>query len=394
MRGMLRIRLRHKMFGALLIVVVAAMPGCQWRGLNSLPLPGTQGGGTGSFVVQAQLPDVGYIQQNSRVRVGDVNVGTITNIEWQGWHALVTMRLNGDVDLPANATAKIGQTSLLGSLHLELAPPVGVAPQGRLHNGSLIPLANSGAYPGTDQTLAALSLLLNGGGIGQVQDITAAFATAFAGREKDLRSLIGQIDQFAGHLNAQTGDIIAATDSFNNLVGQFADQKPVLDKALHTIPGALAVLADDREHLAEAFTAFGQFSALAADSVNQTKTNLVKEFQQVGPVLESLANTGVSEAGQPNLTRALDFLSTIPWPKKYLDKWVRGEYGNLTAVVDLTLSRLDGSFFTGTRWECHLTQLELQWGRTIGQVPSPCLAGYRGTPGNPLVVPYHLDQGP
>jgi len=41
----------------------------------------------------------------------------------KGWHALVTMRIDGDVELPANATAKLGQTSLLGSLHVELAPP-------------------------------------------------------------------------------------------------------------------------------------------------------------------------------------------------------------------------------------------------------------------------------
>ena len=93
------------------------------------------------------------------------------------------MTLNGDVDLPANATAKIGQTSLLGSLHIELAPPTDDPPQGRLHDGSLIPLSSAGAYPTTEQTLAAVSMLLNGGGIGQIQDITEAFSTAFAGRE-------------------------------------------------------------------------------------------------------------------------------------------------------------------------------------------------------------------
>ncbi|PWQ87052.1 mammalian cell entry protein, partial [Enterococcus faecium] len=79
-----------------------------------------------------------------------------------------------------------------------------------------------------------LSLLLNGGGVGQMQDITAALATAFAERESDLRSLIEQTDQFVGRLNTQTGDIIAASESFNNLVGQLADQKSVLDNALRT----------------------------------------------------------------------------------------------------------------------------------------------------------------
>ncbi len=79
------------------------------------------------------MPDVSNLQQNSRVRVGDVTVGNVTKIERQGWHALLTMRLNGDVDLPANATAKLGQTSLLGSLHVELAPPTDAPPQGKLH---------------------------------------------------------------------------------------------------------------------------------------------------------------------------------------------------------------------------------------------------------------------
>lgn len=376
-------RMVHRAWVVLLAVVLAgALGGCQWRGLNSLPMPGTQGQGAGAFTVTAQLPDVGYIEPNSRVRVGDANVGTITKIERQGWHALVTMRINGDVQLPANATATIGQTSLLGSLHLELAAPTDMAPQGRLYDGSLIPLANSGAYPSTDQTLAALSLLLNGGGIGQVQDITAAFATAFAGREKDLRSLIEQIDQFVGHVNAQTADIIAATDSFNNMVGQFADQKPVVDKALRTIPDALRVLADQRENLAQAADAFGKFGASAADGVHQSKDNLVKNFKAIVPVLQSLANAG------PDLTRSMSGILAVPWPVDTLANWIRGDYGNLTAIFDLTLSRLDNGLLTGTRFEGDLTELELQWGRTIGQLPSPYTAA------NPLVAPYHANQGP
>src|SRR5207244_5048921 len=137
---------------------------------NSLPLPGTEGHGAGAYTVQAQLPDVDNVQRNSRVRVGDVTVGSVTNIERQGWHALVTMSLNGDVVLPANATAKVGQTSLLGSKHIELSPPTNVPAEGPLHAGSLIPLSAGGAYPTTERTLAALSLILNGGGIGQIQD--------------------------------------------------------------------------------------------------------------------------------------------------------------------------------------------------------------------------------
>ncbi len=372
-------RVTASVLAALMLVVTS---GCGWRGVNSLPLPGTVGGGPSSYTVQAQLPDVANIQPNSRVRVGDVTVGNVTKIERQDWHALVTMTLNGDVALPANATATIGQTSLLGSLHIELAPPTTAAPQGRLANGSLIPLSAGGAFPSTEQTLAAVSLLLNGGGIGQLQDITQALSTAFTGRESDLRSLIEQFATFVGYLNDQSSDIIAATDSLNNLASQFAKNKPTLDTALRKIPDALAVLKDNRNTLAEALDKVGKLSALAADSVNQTKGSLVQELRDLGPVLQSLADAG------PSLTRSLSMLATFPWPNETLDNWVRGDYANLTGVFDLTLSRLDAGLFTGTRWEGDLTALEMQWGRTIGQMPSPYTAG------NPLVAPYRTDQGP
>jgi phospholipid/cholesterol/gamma-HCH transport system substrate-binding protein len=367
---------------ALAVLSVAAVSACSsWRGVNSLPLPGTQGNGPGAYTVEAQLPDVANIERNSRVRVGDVTVGNVSDIERQGWHALVTMTINGNVKLPANATATIGQTSLLGSLHIELAPPKDVAPQGVLHDGSIIPLTSGATFPSTEQTLASVSLLLNGGGLGQIQDITQALSVAFAGRENDLRSLIQQLDTFVRYVNDQKGDIIAAADSLNRLVGQFAAQKPVVDRALTSIPNALSVLKNQRDNLSDALAQLGKFSALVADSTNQTKENLVRELSDLGPVLQSLADAG------PALTRSLGLFSTFPFPKDTLTKWLRGDYANLTAVIDLTLSRIDSSLFTGTRYEGNLTNLEMQWGRTIGQLPSPY------TVRNPLVAPYHRDQG-
>lgn len=361
--------------------VVAATSGCAWRGLNSMPLPGTAGRGPGAYTIQAQLPDVRTIEPNSRVQVDDVTVGTVTKIERQGWHALLTMSIDGGVDLPANSTATVGQSGLLGSLHVELAAPTDVAPRGRLLDGSLIPLSSAGTYPSSEQMLSAISLLLNGGGIGQVQDITESLSTALAGREQDLRSLIEQLDRFTRYVNDQAADIIATTESLNNLAGQFADEKPLVDRALETIPDALRVISDERQTVVDALDQLGKFSALVADSTNQTKDSLVEELENLGPVLKSLADAG------PALTRSLGLFATFPFPTDNVGIWQRGDYANLTAVIDLTLSRLDASFLTGTRWEGDLTELELQWGRTIGQLPSP----YTG--GNPLLAAYNSDQG-
>jgi phospholipid/cholesterol/gamma-HCH transport system substrate-binding protein len=370
--------MRRMVAAALLVSCLSAMTGCGWRGLNSLSLPGTEGAGKGAYTIQAQLPDVVVIQPNTRVRVADVNVGNVTKIEVQDWHALVTMRINGDVHLPANSTAKVGQTSLLGSMHIELAPPTDETPKGELKDGSVIPLSRASTYPTTEQTLASVAILLNGGGIGHIQEITQAFATALAGRENDMRSLLSQLDTFVSQLHAQTDDIIAATESLNSLTGQVAARDQTVDKALTTIPQALAVLSDSRQKLVDAIDAVGKFSAVAASTINQTKESITANFRNLAPALRELANAG------PALTRGLDFLSTYPWVKSTVPNWFRGDFANITLVIDLTLSRIDAGLFTGTRWEGNLTELELQWGRTIGQMPSPYTAA------NPLIAPYHF----
>lgn len=364
------------------LAALAAVPGCEWRGLNSLSLPGTEGRGPGSYTISAQLPDVVAIQPNTRVRVGDVNVGNVTRVEVeagaQDWHALVTMRIDGGIHLPANSTAKVGQTSLLGSQHIELAPPADEPAQGDLKDGSLIPLSRASTYPTTEQTLASVSVLLNGGGLGQLQEINQAFAKALAGRETEMRSLLTQLDMFISQLNGQTDDIITATERLNSLAGQVAAKDRAVDRALTTIPQALAVLADSRTKLANAVDALGKFGAIAASTVDQTKDSLVDNLRNISPVLRELANAG------PALTRGLDFLSTYPWVKSKIPNWFRGDFANITLVIDLTLSRIDSGLFTGTRWEGNLTELEMQWGRTIGQMPSPYTAS------NPLIAPYHF----
>ncbi|OBH04579.1 MULTISPECIES: MCE family protein [unclassified Mycobacterium] len=369
--------MRRALAAALGLACVAALSGCEWRGINSFKLPGTAGGGPDAYTIQAQLPDVVTIQQNTRVRVDDVNVGDVTKIELQDWHALVTMRINGDVHLPANSTAKLGQTSLLGSMHIELAPPKDEPPVGELKNGSVIPLSRASMYPTTEQTLASVSILLNGGGIGQLQEINQAIAKAFGGRENEMRSLLGQLDEFIKGTNAQTDDIIAAAENLNSLAGQFASKDPVVDKALMTVPKALAILAEERTKIADAIDQLGKFSAIAADTIHQSKESLVNNLRDIAPVLRSLADAG------PALTKGLDGLATYPWPTSTVKNWFRGDYANLTMIVDLTLSRIDTSLFTGSRWEGNLTELEMQWGRTIGMQPSPV------TGGNPLTFPYH-----
>lgn len=57
------------------------LAGCQFGGLNSLDMPGTQGHGAGSYQITVQLPDVATLPQNSPVMVHDVTVGSVSGLD-------------------------------------------------------------------------------------------------------------------------------------------------------------------------------------------------------------------------------------------------------------------------------------------------------------------------
>ena len=124
-------------------------------------------------------------------------------------------------------------------------------------------------------------------------------------------------------------------------MGQVAANDETVDKALTTIPQAISVLADSREKLADAIDALGKFSAIATSTVNQTKESLIANLRNIAPVFRELANAG------PALTKGLDFLSTYPWVKSTVPNWFRGDFANITLVIDLTLSRLDAGSSPG-----------------------------------------------
>ena len=125
MRRALGARVRHRAWqGLALLGAALALTSCaSWRGIANVPMPGGPGSGPGSYTVYVQMPDTVALNTNSRVRVADVFVGTVRAIELKNWVATLTLRLDKGVRLPKNATAKIGLTSLLGSQHIELAPP-------------------------------------------------------------------------------------------------------------------------------------------------------------------------------------------------------------------------------------------------------------------------------
>jgi len=335
-------RLRH--LAVMAVCVSVTVSGCAFGGLNSLPLPGTVGHEPGASKYTVELANVSTLEPNSPVFVGDVVVGSVEAMTVRDWHADVEVTVKPGVVIPANAVATVGQTSLLGSMHLALNPPLGQKPTGQLQPGATLGLNKSSTYPTTEQTLSALSVVINGGGAGQLGDIVAELGAALNGREGQIRDLLTRLNDFVGVLATQRDSINATVVSLNRLAGTFAGQRDVLTRALDRIPPALDVLVRERPQLTAALTKLGDFSNLAAGIVNDTQADLVRNLRNLEPTLRSLADVG------PKLDKALAYFTAFPYGQEFINRGIRGDYLNQYIIFDFTIPRLKRTLMLGTSW--------------------------------------------
>ena len=323
------------------------LAGCSFGGLNSMDMPGTAGHGSGSYTITVELPDVATLPQNSPVMVDDVTVGSVSGIDAVQrpdgtFYAAVKLSVESDVNLPENSTATVAQTSLLGSQHVELSRPTGKA-EGRLKEGSNIPLERTGRYPTTEEVLSALGVVVNKGNLGALQDITDETYAAVAGRVGSFVDLIPRLAELTSSLDAQTADIITAAEGLNRFAGILARSKDSLGRALDSLPGALKVLNDNRSNLVDAFTALREFAGVASHVLSETKTDFAADFKDLYPVIKAF-NENVDD-----FISDLELLPTFPFQYKYLRNAVRGDYLNVFVTFDLTVRRTGESVFTTSK---------------------------------------------
>jgi phospholipid/cholesterol/gamma-HCH transport system substrate-binding protein len=385
-------KVRHRIWQGLVFTVAAmVLSSCGWRGISNVELPG----GPGGYTVYVQMPDTLAINGNSKVMVADVFVGSIRNIELKNWVATLTLSVDKNVKLPKNATAKIGQTSLLGSQHIELAAPDDPSPQ-LLQNGDpcpgtppaqhlrpCIPLKNSSAYPSTEQTLASLAMVVRGGGLPNLEVLQNEVSKILTGRGPQIRAFLGKLDTFTRQLNEQRDDITHAIDSTNRLLAYVGDRSDVLDRALTEFPPLIKYLSgpDYQKHLIDAVESVGALSQATAQYLGEARGPLHQNLQSLQCPFRELGKAA------PDLLGALKLIFTAPFDLDTAPKLIRGDFMNSSLEVDTTLSAVDNAFLTGTGFSGALRALEQSYGRDpatmipdVRYTPNP-----NDAPGGPLV---------
>jgi len=303
------------------------LTGCGFKGAQSFPLPGGEATGKDAYELTLEFSDVLDLVPQSSVKVNDVSVGSVSDIQLRDFTAVVTVRVRDDVVLPENTRGMLRQTSLLGEKFVSLEAPDPAEAVGQLKDGDVIPISRTTRNAEIEEVLSALSLVLNGGSLEQLQVINREVVLALKGRESNVKDLLKQLNAFVGGLDKQKADIVRALDSLDRLTTRLARDRGVLATALDDLPDGAKVLEDQRAQLTKLVQGLSRLGGVSQRVIRASQQNTVADLKALDPIL-----TGLNEAGTA-LPRALELLATYPFPQT-VSRGIRGDYANLFVTVD------------------------------------------------------------
>ena len=324
--------MRRRLIASAAVTAVAAvaLSGCSFGGwVYNADLPGGAKLGSHPLKLTADFADVLDLVPQSSVKVDNVAVGRVSSIalEPDGHSAKVTLEVNRDATLPVGTTARIEQTSLLGEKYVALVRPTtgattGVPAGQLLESGAKLPLSSTSEAVEVEQVLGALSMVLNGGGIGQFQEISRELQKVGNGRTGQIRDFLDQINRFVSTLDARKDSITAALDGLDHLSTALKQDDDKIANALDGLSPGMKVLSEQRPQLVAMLQSLDKLSDITVSTLDKSQKDMIADFKTLDPILTQLAKAG------SDLPDSLQILLTYPFPDSVLGA-IKGDYLNV-----------------------------------------------------------------
>ncbi|TVT24124.1 MlaD family protein [Amycolatopsis acidiphila] len=203
-------------------------------------------------VVRAAFVNIGQLDVGSDVRQNSIRIGQVSKLEAAGNSAIVTMELDGQRNVYADATAQLWDQSALGRKFIELNPgteaagPLGDAGIPVAHTDSahdLSDLLDTFDAP-TRQALSSSLRELGGGAGGHGQDLADFLGAA--------PTTLTDLEQVTGALASPEADLPALLQSSQRLMGRFDGRQQEIATLLRQTDTTLrAISTQDGKPLSE-----------------------------------------------------------------------------------------------------------------------------------------------
>ncbi|MDP9823210.1 MCE family protein [Nocardioides massiliensis] len=230
--------------------------------------------------VTAWFDDVAGLFVDNDVAVRGVPVGRVSEITPRGDLVEVTLELDPETSVPADAAAVIANRSVATDRYVELTP---ADPEGpRLEDGDVIDIDRTRNPVEFDDLLATLEEVASGlSGKKPAQAIRRFLSTSADTLEgtgttfnETIRTLAGAMDGLSGNRDALTGTV----SELDRLTAALASNDETVREFMTSVSDAADLLADERDNIGESLralsAALGELNTFVRDNRTELRSSL------------------------------------------------------------------------------------------------------------------------
>ena len=264
----------------------------------ALGLGGCGGSGQSTLDASATFTDVADLVAGAPVQYANITVGSVKSISLHDDQARVVLAIEKSAQVPADVTAQLRQTSILGEHFVSLVAPSPGGPA--LRDGAVI--AHTQFVPGIQQLVESGAEVFGAVNAAQLSEIVANGAQGFGGQAANLKQLLDDFDTILAGYSSRSGEITTLIDNlnqFNATLGPNAQQDAQ----------AIANLAQTTQILAQQSDRFEQLLQSLDDLAAQGNSILSTGLTQTEDQINALAAVaGQLAAHQKDLATILEEL--------------------------------------------------------------------------------------
>jgi phospholipid/cholesterol/gamma-HCH transport system substrate-binding protein len=304
--------------------------------LQSLPKLTSSSGST--YPIHADFANVLNLPDDAQVRLGAQVVGLVGTIATKNFQADLVLDIDKTVHLPVGTTAQIRFDNPLGDEYVLLQAPAASSPSSGtapvadrfLPPGATIAESDTSTAASVEDTFGALSLVLNGGGLNQLQVIIHELNDTFNNNQPQIRSFLVTIEHAVRSLAGGRAAIDAALSSIGNLTKKLDAGRGTIAKGIATIAPAIGVLSSENSQLSSLLKELSSLGVTGTRIAVQSGQVSVEDAKDLLPVVRQLQS--VSQQLGPDLSELAAFEAETP-------KLAPGAYLQVSVIANVLLPR-------------------------------------------------------
>ncbi len=246
-------------------------------------LAGCSGGGGDTYQVTARFPEAIALYEDSDVKVMGVPIGTVTDIEIDGDAILVTMEIDADAPLPADAVASILPVSLIGERVITFSPAWKPGDE-RLAPGTELPPERSLIPVEPDEALASITELLTSLRPESIARILDEGAAALDGNGRTINATLLELSQLIPYLAQQDDEFSALADDIGSLADVVRARDDEIAALLEDFATVADVLAEERQEIIDFVESLASLSRQGRALLTAYEVTLPEDLDTVAEI--------------------------------------------------------------------------------------------------------------